>query len=83
MAMQDAKEDRYRHELLLQRGGSLGKYTRAVDKPKWDAINSLSELKKDSNKARCYLPNYDYICIPSTTNVKNVIDGKENFRKRN
>ena len=32
-------------------GGSLGKHTRAVDKPKWDAINSLSELKKYSNKA--------------------------------
>ena len=50
MAMQDAKEDRYRHALLLQRGGNLGKYTRAADKPKWDAINRLSELKKYSNK---------------------------------
>ena len=50
MAMQDAKEDRYRHELLLQRGGSLGKYTRAVDKPKWDAINSLSEFKNIATK---------------------------------
>ena len=50
MPMQDAKEDRYRHALLLQRGGNLGKYTRATDKPKWDAINSLSEFKKYSNK---------------------------------
>ena len=50
MPMQDAKEDRYRHALLLQRGGNLGKYTRAADKPKWDAINSLSEFKKYSNK---------------------------------
>ena len=74
--MQDAKEDRYRHALLLQRGGNLGKYTRATDKPKWDAINSLSEFKKYSNKTWCYLLNYDYICIPSTTNVKNVIDGQ-------
>ena len=47
-----------------------------ADKAKLDAVNSLSELKKYSNKARCYLPNYDYICIPSTTNVKNVIDGQ-------
>jgi hypothetical protein len=31
-------------------GGSLGKYTRAADKPEWDAIYSLSELKKYSNK---------------------------------
>ncbi len=57
-------------------GGSLGKYTRAADKAKWDTINSLSELKKYSNKTWCYLLNYDYICIPSTTNVKNVIDGQ-------
>ena len=45
MAMQDAKEDSYQHKFLLQRGGSLGKYTRVVDKPKTDATNSLSELK--------------------------------------
>jgi len=45
MAMQDAKKDSYQHKFLLQRWGSLEKYTRAVDKPKTDATNSLSELK--------------------------------------